>query len=197
MKTITHTELENLIRAKLKGVTFVSAKTETAQNVLNKGRGESAMVETIGVDPDKIVKHTKLVFAISGGAVGYQDFVNNKLIKEAKIAGKEKAQLKFEAQGHKWGKLLYDDCNAILTHKEKGGRYLVAYCVANNTPEVDYTYQGKAINLMESRFDAYRKPERKEGENQGTEDPIIIRDYNFNSFKEITLFCETYTVVPD
>lgn len=197
MKTITHTELENLIRTKLKGVAWVSAKTETTQNVLNKGRGESAMVEAIGIDPDKIVKHTNLVFAISGGGVSYEDFVNGKLAKEARMNGKEKAQIKFEAEGHKWGKLLYDDCNALLTHKEKGGRYIVAYCIANNKPKVSYTYQGKPIDITEARFDAYRKPERAEGENQGTEDPIIIRDYKFDSFKEITLFCETYTVVPD
>ena len=197
MKKITHTELENLIRTKLKGVAFVSAKTETTQNVLNKGRGESAMVEAIGVDPEKIVKHTNIVFLISGGAVSYEDFVNNKLAKEARLKGKEKAQIKFEAEGHKWGKLLYDDCNALLTHKTKGGRYIVAYCAANNTPTVSYSYKGKAIDLTEARFDAYRKPERSEGENQGTDEAVIIRDYKFDSFKEITLFCETYTVVPD
>lgn len=197
MKTITHTELETLIRANIKGVAFVSAKTETTQNVLNKGRGENAMVEAIGVDPEKIVKHTNLVFAISGGGVSYEDFVNNRLTKEAVSKGKEKSQIKFEAEGHKWGRLLHNDCNAILTHKEKGGRYLVAYCVANNEPKITYSYKGQPIDLTESRFDMYRKPERKESENQGTDNPIIIRDYNFNSFKEITVFGETYKVVPD
>jgi hypothetical protein len=196
---MTHSELEKMIVDRLKGVTFVSARTETKQTALNKGRGENAMIETIGIDPDTIVKHTNLVFAISGGTVSYQDFVNNRLVKEAKANGKEKVQLKFEANGHKWGKLLHDNCNAILTHKDptKGGRYMVAYCVANNKPKVEYTYNDQPINLTEARFDAYRKPARKEGENQGTENPIVIRDYNFNSFKEITIFGETYTIVAD
>ena len=197
MDTLTHSELEQLILDNLKGATFVSARTETAQSTLNKGRGQNAMVETIGVNPDNIVKHTDLVFLISGGGVSYQDFVNNRLAKEAKAKGKEKAQITFEAEGHKWGKLLHDNCNAILTHKFKGGRYLVAYCVANNTPKVKHTYQGKEIVLTESRFDAYRKPARKDGDNQGTENPIVIRDYKFDSIKEITIFGKTYQVVPD
>lgn len=197
MKTLTHTELENLIVSKLAGASFVSMRTETKQTTLNKGRGANAMVETIQVDPEKIVKKTDIVALISGGAVGYEDFVNNRILKEAKAKGKEKAQITFEAEGHKWGKLLHDGCNAILTHKFKGGRYLVAYCVANNKPKVEHTYEGQPINLTEARFDSYRKAPRKDGENQGTENPIVIRDYKFESIKEITIFGETYEVIPD
>jgi len=195
MKVLTHSQLENLIRENLRGVCFVSAKTETAQNVLNKGRGETSMFSLLGIDPDSIVKHTNLVFAISGGAVGYQDFVQNRLVKEAKAEGE--TAVKFEAAEHKWGKLLHNDCNAILTHKEKGGRYLVAYCVANNRPKVSYTYEGNPIDLTDSRFDSFRKPEKVEGARQGAENPIIIRDYSFNSLREITVFGETYAVMPD
>ena len=195
MKVLTHKELEQLILNNLRGVCFVSAKTETKQNKLNKGKGETSMLNLIGIDPDNILKHTELVFAISGGSVSYQDFVQNRLIKEAKAEGE--TAVKFDAAAHKWGKLLHSDCNAILTHREKGGRYLVAYCVANNVPRVSYSYQGQPIDIEEGRFDAWRKAEREEGARQGTENPIVIRDYSFNSLREITVFGETYSVVPE
>ena len=197
MKELTHSKLEKFILNKIKGATFISARTETKQSTLNKGRGVKAMVEIIDVNPDDIVKHTDLVFLISGGNVSYQDFVNNRLLKEAVVKGKEKSQLTFESGEHKWGKLLHDGCNALLTHRKNGGRYLIAYCVANTKPKVKHTYLGESIDLTEARFDTYQKPTRKDGDNQGTENPIAIRDYNFNSIKEITILKETYKVIPD
>ena len=195
MKVLTHNELEQLILNNLRGVCFVSAKTETVQNKLNKGKGETSMLNLIGINPDEIIKHTELVFAISGGAVSYQDFVQNRLIKEAKAEGE--TAVTFDAAAHQWGKLLHNDCNAILTHREKGGRYLIAYCVANNVPRVSYSYQGKSIDIEDSRFDSFRKPEKVEGARQGTEKPIVYRQYDFNSLREITVFGETYAVVPE
>jgi len=71
MDTLTHTQLDNFILSTIKGATFVSVRAETPQSTLNKGSGESAMVETIGVNPDEIVKHADVVFLISGGTVTY------------------------------------------------------------------------------------------------------------------------------
>ena len=204
MDTLTHTQLDNFILSTIKGATFVSVRAETPQSTLNKGRGENAMIETIGVDPNEIVKHADVVFLISGGTVSYQDMVDHKLIKEARVkaiaTGEEvKKPIPFNAKEHRWGKLLHDGCNAILTHKnpEKGGRYLIAYFAANNEPKVKHTYKGEYIDLTEARFDAYRKAPKKEGERQGTEDPVIIRDYKFDNIKEITMFKKTYKVIPD
>ena len=195
MKPITHAELENLILNNLKGYSWASARTETVQDKLNKGKGETSMFSLLGIDPDNIVKHTDITFAISGGAVSYEMMVNNRLVKEA--AANDETAVKFEAAGHAWGKLLHNGCNAMLTHREKGGRYLIAYCVANTTPKVRYTYEGQAIDIDDPRFDAWRKPKKVEGARQGTENPIVIRTYSFSSLREITLFCETYSVVPE
>jgi len=194
MKTINHTNLKDLIIGNLTGVSFVSLKTITNQSTLNKGRGATSILESLGIDIADIEKHTSLVGLLSGGAVGYQDFVNNRLTKEAKEKGKAKAQLTFEAGERKWGKHL-ENCNAIVEHK--GALYLVLYCMANNKPTVDHTLDSQAINLNESRFDQWRKPAKKEGENQGTENPIVVRDYKFSSIKEITIFGESYKVVAD
>lgn len=194
MKELTHTELENLVLDKLKGATFVSLRTETTQTSLNKGSGVNAMIETINVAPDKIRKHTDFVGLIAGGTISYEDFVNNRLLKEAKDKGKDKAQLTFESGSRKWGEH-YKDSPALVHHK--GAKYLVVFCVANNEPKVKHLYEGSVIDLTEARFDRYRKPAHKEGENQGTKSPIVVRDYKFDNIKEITIFKETYKVIPD
>ena len=194
MKQITHTDLENLILTKLKGASFISLRTETSQTSLNKGSGVNAMVETIQVDPAKIVKHSDLVGLIAGGTISYEDFVNNRLLKEAKEKGKDKAQLTFEVGKRTWGEH-YKESPALVHHK--GAKYLVVYCVANTKPKVHHIYENESIDLKDTRFDRYRKPERKEGDNQGTKSPIVVRDYKFDSIKEITIFRETYSVVPD
>ena len=199
MKEITHTQLENLILDKVKGTTFLSMRTITKQSTLNKGTGVNAMIETIQVNPDNIKKHTDIVGLVSGGKVDFQDFVNNRLLKEAKDKGKEKAQLTFEVGARKWGTHIKKS-PALVEHTNKKGvyeRYLVLFCVANNKPKVKHTYESKTIDLTEARFDNYRKPSRSEGGNQGTESPIIVRDFAFNNIKEISLFKETYKVVPD
>lgn len=194
MKEITHSKLKDLILNNLTGVTFTSLKTVTTQSALNKGRGASSMLESIGVNPDDIEKHTYLVGLISGGAVSYQDFVNNRLEKEAQAKGKKHAQLVFSAGERKWGTHV-NGCNALVEHK--GQYYLVLYCMANNKPQITHTLNSQPINLNESRFDQWRKPEKKEGENQGTENPIVVRDYKFSNIKEINIFGESYKVVPD
>ena len=79
METLNHAELA--IKLSTVKSSFVGLKTETAQSALNKGRGKSAMVESIGVNPDEIKKHTSLV-GLCGTGVTYQDMVNNRLAKE-------------------------------------------------------------------------------------------------------------------
>ena len=198
MKQLTHSELQAKILTELKGVSFVSLRTETKAS-MNKGRGATSMIETINVDPEKIIKHTDIVGLIASGSVSYQDFVNNRLLKEAKGKGKEKAQLTFESGERKWGKHI-EDSPALVDHTDKKGvynKYLVLFCVANTKPKVNHTYTGDPINLTESRFDAFRPAPRKDGGNQGTDKPIIVRDYMMKNVKEITIFGDTYKVVPD
>lgn len=196
MEELTHTQLKDKILAEVNGVTFISLKTKTTQTTLNKGgrKGIPAMFESLSINPDTINKYTNIVGLVSGSGVSYQDFVNNRLNKEAKDAGKPKAQLTFEAGERKWGTKI-NGSNALVEHK--GAYYLVLYCMANNKPMVEHRYNGKLIDLKESRFDQWRKPEKKEGDNQGTDNPIIVRDYKFESIKEITLNKTTYKIIPD
>jgi len=194
MKVISHANLESVFHAN-KGVAWVGIYAETVQNILNKGRGELSMWNTLGIDPDRIIKHCEGVFAVSSGGVSYEDFVNNRLVKEAKEH--EGKVFRFNAEKHAWGKLMYEDCNALMCRRrDNGGRYLVVYGVANNPPKVWYTYEGESIDLTDSKFDSYRKPPKVEGARQGTEEPIIIRDYAFDSLRRIKMFKEEYMVEP-
>lgn len=187
MKKLNKTELV----IKLMGIksSFVGLTTETAQSTLNKGRGKNAMSEKIGVDPDQIVKHTKLV-ALLGTNVTYQDMVNNRLAKEN---ADSQINITFESAELPFGEWVTGAEKLLIKNGEKF--YLRVYCVANNVPKVEHTYMGKAINLLESRFDDYRKPEKKDGENQGLEKPIVVRTYGLDSIKEITIGGETYEII--
>lgn len=97
METLNHTELA-LKLSTIKS-SFVGLKTETSQSALNKGRGKSAMVESIGINPDNITKLTSLV-GLCGTGVTYQDMVNNRLAKEN--AGSQ-ISVTFEASDLPWG----------------------------------------------------------------------------------------------
>jgi hypothetical protein len=192
MKTLNHNQLKDLILSKVKGATFISLKTVTEQKALNTGGKKLPLMEgEIGINPDKIMKKTSIVGLLSGGVVTYQDLVNNRLAKEAKEAGHNKPQLVFESHDRKWGKYL-PDTHAVLEYK--GMFYLAVYCMTNNKPEVTYTYKGKVIDINDSKFDTWRKPDRDEGSNQGTEKPVVVRDYKFSSIKEITIMGETYKI---
>ena len=187
METLNHAELA----IKLSSVksSFVGLKTETAQSSLNKGRGKNAMVESIGIDPDAIKKNTALV-GLCGTNVTYQDMVNNRLAKEN--AGSQ-INVTFEASELPWGEWVKGAEKCLLKHN--GKFYLRVYCVANNVPKVEHTYMGESIDLKASKFDPWRKAEKVDGENQGLENPIVVRSYGFESIKEITIGGETFMVV--
>ena len=193
MENITHSQLKDKILNEIKGATFISLRTVTKQNSLNKGGKKVApMFESLQINPDTIKKYSNIVGLLSGGDVSYQDFVNNRLTKEAKELGKEKAQLTFEAGPRTWGTRIN---NAIVEYD--GKYYLTLYCMANNKPIVTYKYNGKLLNINDSKFDPWRKPEKKEGDNQGTKNPIIVKDFSFENIKEITFNKNTYSVIPN
>ena len=183
-----HSQLVTLIEG-MKGCSFVSMRTITKQTLLKAGKKVTAqMVEETGINPNDITKHTDLVCLVSGDKVHYEDFVNNKLLKEGK------GQLTFSAKERKWGEH-YNGNPALVTHN--GNFYLVVYCVANNKPKVAYRHNGELIDIKDAKFNEFRTAPKKEGENQGLENPIVVRDYGFQSIKEITILGNTYDLVPD
>lgn len=187
MTTLNHTELA----LKLSNVksSFIGLKTETAQSSLNKGRGKNTMVESIGINPDNIKKLTSLV-GLCGTNVTYQDMVNNRLAKEN--VGSQ-ISVTFEASELPWGEWVNGAEKCLLKHNDK--LYLRVYCVANNKPKVSHIYEGVEIDVKDSKFEPWKKAEKVDGENQGLDNPIVVRTYGFDSIKEITIGGETFKVV--
>jgi hypothetical protein len=187
MNTLNHTELA--LKLSTVKSSFIGLKTETAQSSLNKGRGSSAMIESIKINPDEIKKHTSLV-GLCGTNVTYQDMVNNRLAKEN---ADSQITVTFESSELPWGEWVAGAEKCLLKHK--GNLYLRLYCVANNKPKVTHIYEGAEINLDDSKFNPWKKAEKSEGENQGLEKPIVVRTYAFESIKEITIGGETFKIV--
>ncbi len=186
---LNHTELVIKLLT-IKGASFVGITANTAQTSLNKGRGANSMIEKLNIDPDEIRKHTKLVGLIGQG-VSYESMVNHRLVKE----GTPKEDADFEAGSLLWGEWVIGGEKVLLKHK--GQFYLRVYCVSANRPEVEYSYKGERIDLKDPKFDAFRKPEKEEGANQGLEKPIVVRSYGFDSIKEIKIDGETFEIVND
>lgn len=197
MEKLTHSELKTRL-LNLKGATWCSIKAITTPDIFNKGgRKVEPMLEAIKMNHDGFRKHTKMVGLISCGDVSYQDFVNNRLEKEAKEAGKDRSQLTFSATEHKWATRV-ENSNAVLEHKYKHGQYyLVVFCVANNKPITMYSYDNEFVDVDDTKFDLWRKPPKTEGNNQGTKERFVVKTYAFTSLEEITLNKETFKVVPD
>ena len=148
METLNHAELA--IKLSTVKSSFVGLKTETAQSSLNKGRGKSAMVESIGVNPDNIKKLTALV-GLCGTGVTYQDMVNNRLAKEN---ANSQISVTFEASDLPWGEWVKGAEKCLLKHN--GKFYLRVYCVANNSPKVSHIYEGNEIDIKEAKFNPWR-----------------------------------------
>ncbi len=184
MKQITEAVALKILKSI--GSSCVSFQMETEQSSLNKGRGASAMVEVLGVDPDEIVKHTSLV-ALVGTNVNYQTLVENRLVKESALNEVEAPS--FTAENRKWGERVDG-----VEVQHKGESYITLHCVMNNVPQVKHTYKGKEIDLKDNKFNPYRKPEKVEGARQGLDKPIIYRDYALSSVKAFTTGGETYFI---
>jgi hypothetical protein len=176
-----------LVLEKIVGNTFARITYTTDQTVLNKGRGAGAMETVLGINPDNIRKHGEMVVSIPGTKTSYERFVNGRLKKEGKPAN-------FVVAPRPWGEHLAGH-QGLVTHK--GKMYLNCLCVANGKPTVEYTYNGKTIDLNDPKFDAWRKPAKVEGARQGTDAPIVCRTVAFENLKEVRLYGVVYVPVAE
>ena len=59
MKTLNRDELVTLIVEKDKASTMIGLVYVAPQKKLGKGRGKNSMINTLGIDSEKIMKHSK------------------------------------------------------------------------------------------------------------------------------------------
>jgi hypothetical protein len=170
--------------------TWISLRTETKQNKLNKGKGTDAMSTKLGINPEEIFKHSTSVVLVGSN---YEKMVNNRLKKECAGTGVE---VVFESQGLKGRTWVEGAEGKVMMNAE--GEYLIrTYPVSNNKPTSNYIHKGAEIDLNDPKFNPYRKPDSSKGSNQGLDNPVPVNDYKFASIKQITISGVTYDVIPD
>ena len=194
---MTHKEFADYVE-NMGGCTFMTVEAESSKNIplnlTNKKTGsEKHTLLESGVDRNKITKWTKSRYLF--GKLKYEDLVNHRLVDEAKAKGKDAPQLSFKGEKRPWGERISP---TLVTHK--GKFYLTAYPITRNDkvkPIVEYRNDGVAFDIKDSRFDEFRSAPKSEGENQGTKDAVLYRDFGFDSIIEVTLNKDTIRLIPN
>jgi hypothetical protein len=194
MPTITKAKALEILRSKPS--TLVSFETETPANLFNKGgtKGTEAMIDSVNIDSTRIVKHTTFVGLI-GTKIDYGTLVENRLAKEADLKGTETPD--FTAKPRKWGTRVD---GVLVEHTDKKGvekQYVTIHCIANNIPQVRYSYKGAEFDHKDSKYDTWRKKKSAPPKTQleaGIENPVTYRDYDLSSIVSIKVGGETYNI---
>ena len=193
MPTITKAKALEILRSKPSSL--VSLESETDANLFNKGGrgGLEPMIDKVNVDPTRIIKHTTFVGLI-GTKVNYETLVENRLAKEADLKGTEVPD--FSAKPRKWGTRID---GVLVEHTDKKGnekQYITVHCIANNVPNVRYSYKGVEFDHKDAKFDPWRKKKSapKTQLEAGIENPIVYRDYDLESIVSMTIGGETYNI---
>jgi len=193
MPTITKTKALEILRSTKSSL--VSFETQTDANLFNKGGrgGLAPMIDEVGVDPTRITKHTNFV-GLVGMAINYETLVENRLAKESDLKGVETPD--FTAKERKWGNRVD---GVLVEHTDKKGnekQYITIHCVANNVPQVRYSYKGTEFDAKDSKYDDWRKKKSapKTQLEAGIENPIVYRDYDLDSIVSIKFGGETYNI---
>jgi hypothetical protein len=123
--------------------------------------------------------------AIVNGVIGawnYQNSVNNRRMIEAdpQTQADADAVAFFESLPRCWGERLKD--SALVEYK--GGFYLEIRC--KTAVKVNYLVDGRAATQAELDVIKAFTPQRKEGERQELNQPIILRDYKVENIQSIT-----------
>lgn len=177
MRIINRDQLVTLIVEKDKasthiGLVYVAPQTKK----LGKGRGKNSMINTIGIDSEKIMKHTKASF--QGGS----DY------KKRDLKWREKNSLPTEDYngGEEWALHYTKHTEYLVEHKESGSLYIRLYDYLADLRKPEYSYKGKKIDIKDPKFDPFRSKAKYK--------PAIIRQFRFDRIKAITVDGVSYRV---
>jgi len=216
-KTMNMGEFEDFLK-NFNGTTFISMKTETEQKeyytgVFGSTKKVDKMITLENTNPKEIVKCAKSVVLLTN--TPYSHLVENIKIKEVKEqlgmdqdqADTFMDQLELQVKAEKEMSKEYEvgerkngtSFNGCLAHSKKDEHPMInVYFRTNNKPVIDYKLHGEPLDM--ARFSAYKKPAKVEGEKQadyGIKKVLVIRNYRLENVKEVTMFGETYEIVPN
>lgn len=166
IQIITRGEFVSML-SKIDHATFITMVTETVPD----------MRKTNNPFVGKIYKRSEV------NGVYFWDYeraVNRQLVREGKAP-------KFESAPRAWGKLMTG--TGLVVHK---GRFYVQIKV-QNVLESGYYYDNDTQLTTEEVVKLKEfLPKRVEGARQGTESPVIIRDYAVDNIKEARMMGKVY-----
>lgn len=111
----------------------------------------------------RVIKKTVMQISLNAN---YTNIVNNRLEKEG-------GESNFVAKEN-WHTPVFDGNNgSIVAHREKGGLYLKI--IVNKVLENTYFVDGREATTDEINEIKMFIPAKKEGQNQGLENPVIVR----------------------
>lgn len=180
-KNITAIDLANLLHT-IKEETIVEINYEGKQSKLNGGAGKNKMELLIEINPKEIKKVSKTTAKI--GDIDYSKMVNEAM-KEKGIETENDGE--FQSKGLPWGQFREGN-RVIIDHKGKS--YLRFYPIKGMSNS-HYEYQGDVIDIMDEKFDPWRKVETEE-----KEEPIVfVNCVEIVNIKSIKIDDVIYNVV--
>ena len=176
MKTLNRDELVTLIVEKDKASTMIGLVYVAPQKKLGKGRGKNSMINTLGIDSEKIMKHSKASF--QGGS----DYKNRDM------KWREKNGLPAENYdgGEEWAIHYTKHTEYLVEHKESGHLYIRLYDYLAEFRKPTYSYEGKRVDIKDPKFSPFVSTAKPK--------PSIIRSYRFDRIKLITVDGVRYRV---
>lgn len=181
--TITGKGLANLLKDFDKK-SFASIKAVTVPKLNKKGRNSGlSVLEVTGVAADNIRKCTEMVIGLG---YDYETLIVNRLINKEDKTGEE------YNRGVSWHEP-WEGSSTIHKHKTKDELYLFVECIANNTPHskfVDITTGNEIDKDLLVEF----LPKESDPENQGLDNPIVVRTFKLDSIRQLKVSGEVYEV---
>jgi hypothetical protein len=175
-KPITRHQFENMLMA-TRGAQFVKLRTVTEVRI-------PGGIKTLN---GRVLKCADVVVQIG---VNYQNAVNNQLRREG-------SSLEFVAQPRKWGtRVRHADGRLTPFVEHNGAAYLEAKIVNPLVHMYFLERDGKAMPIAAELVEPLL-PDTRAGARatQGTESPVILRDYKLESIRQVTMGGETYDLI--
>jgi hypothetical protein len=181
--TITGIGLANLLKDFDKK-SFASIKAVTIPKLNKKGRSSGLSVsEVTGVDAVNVRKCTEMVIGLG---YDYEQLVVNRLVNKEGKTGEE-----YE-RGVSWHEP-WDGSSVIHQHKTTGERYLFVECIANNKPSSKFVDITTGSEIERDKLVEFL-PKESDPENQGLDNPVVVRTFKLDSIRQLKVGGEVYEV---
>lgn len=115
----------------------------------------------------------------------------------------DKSTKEFSAAERKWGKhsvskITGETSRILIEHTTKDGEhrnYVQVAVLGTKTPVYRYKETGEVLSDADREYIKQFFPKRKEGERQGLDKKVIVRDYRIDNVRKVTLNKTYYSLI--